>query len=318
MSKPIENQFKDAHQTLGTIKAEIARSVYGQNRVIDQTLCTLLSGGHALLVGVPGVAKTLLVETIGTILGLKTNRIQCTPDLMPSDILGSEVLEQDESGKRSFRLIKGPIFHELLIADEINRAGPRTQSALLQAMQEYNVTIAGKTHALPAPFHVLATQNPLEQEGTYPLPEAQRDRFFMQIDVGYPDPETERAVVIDTTMKASTTPKKVIGKKDLSAMQDLVRQMPVSEEVVDGIMRGIWHMRSMNDALAWPPGPRAAQALILAIRAKALLDGRFAPSLDDVQDLAVPCLQHRMSLHYQSAASGATSADIIHDAYKDI
>ena len=315
MSKDIETQFHKTHETLTAIKAEIAKTVYGQTDVVDQTLTAILCGGHALLVGVPGVAKTLLVETLGVVLGLKTSRIQCTPDLMPSDILGSEVLEDHTDGKRSFRLIKGPIFNELLIADEINRASPRTQSALLQAMQEYEVSIAGERHILPAPFHVLATQNPLEQEGTYPLPEAQLDRFFMQINVGYPDADTERAIMIATTGADKAKPKKVIGKKDLIAMQNLVRLIPIGDSVVDAILNTVRGLRDSNPHIAWPPGPRAAQALMLGVRAKALLDGRAAPSIDDVIDLAVPCLQHRMGLHYSAGVDGVTAKDVIRDAF---
>ena len=292
-------------------RANISEVIFGQQPVIDQALITVLSGGHALLVGLPGLAKTKLVETMGIVLGLDARRVQFTPDLMPSDILGSEVLEESASGKRAFRFLKGPVFAQLLMADEINRASPRTQSALLQAMQEYHVTVAGERHDLPKPFHVLATQNPLEQEGTYPLPEAQLDRFLMQVDVDYPDLEAERKILFDTTGAEESRPKQALSGDDLQAAQRLVRRLPVGETVVDAILGLVRSARpdapgELAKTIAWGPGPRASQALMLAVRARALLDGRLAPSVDDVVALAEPVLKHRMALSYGARADGLT------------
>src|ERR1700719_3689086 len=248
-------------------KAAIGSVIFGQDRVVEHALVTVLSGGHALLVGVPGLAKTKLVDTMGTVLGLDARRIQFTPDLMPSDILGSEVLEESPGGRRNFRFISGPIFAQLLMADEINRASPRTQSALLQAMQELHVTVAGSRHDVPRPFHVLATQNPLEQEGTYPLPEAQLDRFLMEIDVDYPDRDAERKIVFDTTGVDETKPRAAMSADDLVAAQRLVRRIPVGESVVEAILDLVRAARPGAEAdgpsklIAWGPGPRASQAL---------------------------------------------------------
>ena len=235
-------------------KAAIGTVIFGQDKVVEQALVTILSGGHALLLGVPGLAKTKLVDTMGTVLGLDARRIQFTPDLMPSDILGTEVLEESQTGKRSFRFISGPVFAQLLMADEINRASPRTQSALLQAMQEQHVTVAGARHDLPKPFHVLATQNPLEQEGTYPLPEAQLDRFLMEIDVGYPDRDAERKILFETTGAEETRPKPAMTAEDLMAAQRLVRRLPVGESVVEAILALV------RSARPGPEGGEAAQA----------------------------------------------------------
>jgi MoxR-like ATPase len=284
--------------------------------VVEQALVTILSGGHALLLGVPGLAKTKLVDTMGTVLGLDARRIQFTPDLMPSDILGTEVLEESQTGKRSFRFISGPVFAQLLMADEINRASPRTQSALLQAMQEQHVTVAGTRHDLPRPFHVLATQNPLEQEGTYPLPEAQLDRFLMEIDVGYPDREAERRILFETTGSEETRPKPAMTAEDLMAAQRLVRRLPVGDSVVEAILALVRSARPGPDGgdaklIAWGPSPRASQALMLAVRARALLDARLAPSVDDVVELAEPVLKHRMALTFTARAEGETIEGVI-------
>jgi MoxR-like ATPase len=298
-------------------RTAIGAVIFGQQRVVEYALVTVLSGGHALLVGVPGLAKTKLVETMGTVLGLDARRIQFTPDLMPSDILGSEVLEESPGGKRNFRFIRGPIFAQLLMADEINRASPRTQSALLQAMQEQHVTVAGARHDLPKPFHVLATQNPLEQEGTYPLPEAQLDRFLMQVDVDYPDREAERRILFDTTGAEETRAKPAMTAEDLIAAQRLVRRLPVGESVVEAILALVRSARPGPEGgdtaklIAWGPGPRASQALMLAVRARALLDGRFAPSVDDVNELAEPILKHRMALTFSARADGETIEAVI-------
>ncbi|MGH6788637.1 MAG: AAA family ATPase [Pseudolabrys sp.] len=298
-------------------KAAITAVIFGQDRVVERALVTVLSGGHALLVGVPGLAKTKLVETMGIALGLDARRVQFTPDLMPSDILGTEVLEESPGGKRNFRFIAGPVFAQLLMADEINRASPRTQSALLQAMQEQHVTIAGARHDLPKPFHVLATQNPLEQEGTYPLPEAQLDRFLMEVDVDYPDQEAERKILFDTTGAEETRAKAAMTADDLIAAQRLVRRLPVGESVVEAILALVRSARPGSDfgdigkLISWGPGPRASQALMLAVRARALLDGRFAPSIDDVLDLAEPVLKHRMALTFAARAEGETIQNVI-------
>ncbi len=292
--------------------------IFGQDKVIERTLITLLAGGHALLIGVPGLAKTLLVDTLGKVLGLDAKRIQFTPDLMPSDIIGSEVLEDEPGRARSFRFIKGPIFTQLLMADEINRASPKTQSALLQAMQERHVTVAGQRHDTPAPFHVLATQNPLEQEGTYPLPEAQLDRFLMQIDVDYPDLAAERRMLFATTGTDNAKLDTILSAQELIGIQRLVRQIPVSDKVVEAILKlvrsarpGTGENTETDKFVAWGPGPRASQALMLAVRAKALIDGRLAPSVDDVVHLAEPILKHRMALSFAARAEGQELSQII-------
>ena len=298
-------------------KAAIGTVIFGQDKVIEQALVTILSAGHGLLLGLPGLAKTKLVDTMGTVLGLDARRIQFTPDLMPSDILGTEVLEESPTGKRSFRFLSGPVFAQLLMADEINRASPRTQSALLQAMQEQHVTIAGTRHDLPKPFHVLATQNPLEQEGTYPLPEAQLDRFLMEIDVGYPDREAERKILFETTGSEETRAKPAMTAEELITAQRLVRRLPVGESVVEAILALVRSARpgpgggEAAKLIAWGPSPRASQALMLAVRARALLDGRLAPSIDDVIDLAEPVLKHRMALTFAARAEGESVEAVI-------
>ena len=298
-------------------KAAIGTVIFGQDKVIEQALVTILSGGHALLLGVPGLAKTKLVETMGIVLGLDARRIQFTPDLMPSDILGTEVLEESQAGKRSFRFLSGPVFAQLLMADEINRASPRTQSALLQAMQEQHVTVAGTRYDLPRPFHVLATQNPLEQEGTYPLPEAQLDSFLMEIDVDYPDKAAERKILFETTGAEETRPKAAMTPEELMAAQRLVRRLPVGESVVEAILALVRSARpgpeagETSELISWGPSPRASQALMLAVRARALLDRRLAPSIDDVVALAEPVLKHRMALTFAARAERVTIEAVI-------
>jgi MoxR-like ATPase len=298
-------------------KAAIGAVIFGQDKVVEQALITVLSGGHALLVGVPGLAKTKLVDTMGTVLGLDARRIQFTPDLMPSDILGSEVLEENPGGKRSFRFISGPVFTQLLMADEINRASPRTQSALLQAMQEHHVTVAGNRHDVPHPFHVLATQNPIEQEGTYPLPEAQLDRFLMQIDVLYPDHASERKIIFDTTGTEESKPKATMTADELISAQRLVRRLPVGESVVEAILNLVRSARpgpetgEIGKLISWGPSPRASQALMLVVRARALLDGRLSPSIDDVMDMAEPILKHRMALTFAARADGESVEAVV-------
>jgi len=314
----ILERVDDLSAKMTELKAGIGSFIFGQEHVVELTLITLLAKGHALLIGVPGLAKTRLVETLGGVLGLQDRRVQFTPDLMPADILGSEILETAEDGSRHFKFIKGPIFAQLLMADEINRASPRTQSALLQAMQEEFVTVAGETYALPNPFHVLATQNPIEQEGTYPLPEAQLDRFLMQIDVGYPDKETERRILLETTVNEEVRPEQVLSPDDLRAAQHLVREMPVSDQVIEAILKLVRDGRPgesqnelVNQYVSWGPGPRASQALILAARARALLENRLSPSVDDIVALAKPVLQHRMALSYSARAENITMDDVI-------
>lgn len=308
-------------EKLGVARTSIGAQIIGQQDVVDLSLIALLSGGHALLMGLPGLGKTLLVDTLSTVMGLSTNRVQFTPDLMPADIIGSEVLETSDDGTRAFRYIEGPIFAQLLMADEINRASPRTQSALLQAMQERNVTVAGTDHTLPAPFHVLATQNPLEQEGTYPLPEAQLDRFLLQINVAYPDRATERDILLATTGTMAAKSSQVFSPAELIAAQTLVRRMPVGDAVVEHILDLVRACRPDGDeatdlvreTVAWGPGPRAAQAMMLAVRARALLQGRLAPSSDDVLALADPILSHRMALSFAARAEGRVLTDVIAD-----
>jgi len=313
----IVRQAEATGTQVAAARGAIGNVIFGQEKVVEHALVTILCGGHALLVGLPGLAKTKLVETMGVVLGLDAKRIQFTPDLMPSDIVGSEVLEEGVGGKRNFRFIPGPIFAQLLMADEINRASPRTQSALLQAMQELHVTVAGNRHDVPRPFHVLATQNPIEQEGTYPLPEAQLDRFLMQIDVDYPDQAAERRIVFDTTGTEESKPKPTMTADELIAAQRLVRRLPVGESVVDAILTLVRSARpgaetgDIGKLIAWGPSPRASQALMLVSRARALLDGRLSPSIDDVLAMAEPILKHRMALTFAARADGETVEGVI-------
>ena len=300
------------------VKNGVGRIIFGQHRVIEETLITLLAGGHVLLIGVPGLGKTRLVETLGRVLGLDEKRVQFTPDLMPADILGSEVLEESEGGKRSFRFIQGPVFCQLLMADEINRASPRTQSALLQAMQEHRVSVAGHYHGLPRPFHVLATQNPLEQEGTYPLPEAQLDRFLMQVNIDYPQLTAEREILTATTGAEEEKPVQVISADQLQHAKRIVRHVPVGDSVMSAILEMVRSGRPTSsdipeviEHVAWGPGPRASQALMLAVRGRAVIQGRLAPSIDDVLALAQPVLRHRMALNFAARAEGVTLEKVI-------
>ncbi len=319
---PSADIVKDADaavQLLAQVRAEIGKVVFGQERVVELVLSTILAGGHALLIGAPGLAKTKLVETTARALGLDWGRVQFTPDLMPSDILGSEILDESASG-RSFRFVKGPIFTSLLMADEINRASPRTQSALLQAMQERHVTVAGASYDLPKPFHVLATQNPIEQEGTYPLPEAQLDRFLLKVDVTYPDNETERRILIETTGMGDQVVRPILDADKLISLQNLVRRMPVPETVLEAILRLVRSARpeqsdhpQVKKRVDWGPSPRAGQALMLAARSRALLRGRLAPSLDDIEALAEPALGHRMALAYDPTGQGGTLSSLIQE-----
>jgi MoxR-like ATPase len=306
---------------LAQARASITRRFIGQERVVDLSLSALLSGGHGLLIGLPGLGKTRLVETLATVMGLDANRVQFTPDLMPADILGSEVLESGADGTREFKFIPGPIFCQLLMADEINRASPRTQSALLQAMQERQVTVAGQDRPLTPPFHVLATQNPIEQEGTYPLPEAQLDRFLVQIDVPYPDRDTEREILLATTGAEEDEAHQVFTPEELIAAQGMLRRMPVGEGVMEAILDLVRAFRpddptapeTVRASVAWGPGPRAAQALMLTCRARAMLQGRLAPDMDDVAAMAQPVLVHRMALSFAARARGESLDSLIAD-----
>jgi MoxR-like ATPase len=311
---------------LAQARASITRRFIGQERVVDLSLSALLCGGHGLLIGLPGLGKTRLVETLGTVMGLNTNRVQFTPDLMPADILGSEVLETSEDGKRAFKFIEGPIFCQLLMADEINRASPRTQSALLQAMQERQVTVAGQNRALAPPFHVLATQNPIEQEGTYPLPEAQLDRFLVQIEVPYPDRDTERAILLATTGAEEEEAHGVFTPEELIDAQQMLRRMPVGEKVMEVILDLVRACRPedasaderVRESVAWGPGPRAAQALMLTVRARAMLQGRLAPDASDVAAMAQPVLGHRMALNFAARARGDSLNALIARMVEDV
>ncbi|WP_025898237.1 AAA family ATPase [Sneathiella glossodoripedis] len=321
----IREEIKNLSKKFASLTEEISRQIFGQQQVIELSIITLMAGGHALLIGVPGLAKTKLAETLGGVFGLDEKRVQFTPDLMPADILGSEILEKDASGQQHFQFLKGPVFSQLLMADEINRASPRTQSALLQAMQEKRVTIAGATYELPEPFHVLATQNPIEQEGTYPLPEAQLDRFLLQINVDYPDEATERRILLETTDNRSHKVETVLSPQELIEVQKLVRDIPVTDQTIDAILSLVRQARPestdnnlVRSHVAWGPGPRASQALILAARARAFLQGRFSPSVDDVIALAPAVLQHRMSVSYSARAEGVTVTTIINSLLEEL
>ena len=310
--RQIISDLEAAGERMGRARSAIGRVIFGQDEVIEQVLIAILGGGHALLVGAPGLAKTKLAITLGRVLGLDEKRVQFTPDLMPSDILGAEVLEERE-GRRHFRFLQGPVFCQLLMADEINRASPRTQSALLQAMQEHHVTVAGWRHDLPRPFHVLATQNPIEQEGTYPLPEAQLDRFLVQIDVPFPSLDAERRMLFATTGATEAEAETVLSTDELMNAQRLTRMIPVGEQVAEAILRVVRAARPgpeaddfINRNIAWGPSPRASQALMLGSRARALLQGRLSPSLDDVAALLGPVFRHRMALNFTARADGHT------------
>jgi len=324
-TEDLVTQIETLGQKLAQARASIASRFLGQDRVVDLTLTALICGGHAVLIGLPGLGKTRLVDTLSTVMGLDGNRIQFTPDLMPADILGSEVLDSLPDGTRQFRFVEGPIFCQLLMADEINRASPRTQSALLQAMQEREVTIAGQHRPLGRPFHVLATQNPLEQEGTYPLPEAQLDRFLVQIDVPYPDRATERDILIATTGATEEQATAVFTADELLAAQTLLRRMPVGDTIVEMILDLVRSCRpdadapgAIRGAVSWGPGPRAAQALMMCVRAQALLEGRLAPTADDVRKMAGPVLKHRMALSFAARARGEDLDAIIDTIAADV
>ena len=310
-------ELADAHDQ---ILAEIGKQIIGQRRVIDQLLVALFARGHTLFVGVPGLAKTLLISTLAETLNLSFQRIQFTPDLMPADITGTEVLEEDHAtGRRTFRFIKGPVFANLVLADEINRTPPKTQAALLQSMQEYRVTAGGHTHDLPLPFLVFATQNPIEQEGTYPLPEAQLDRFMFQVDVDYPSEAEEEEIVRQQTSDYRPELARVLSPQRILRLQELVRRVPAADHVIKYAVALARETRPasatappfVKEYIAWGAGPRASQFLILAGKARAILDGRFAVSIDDVAALARPTLQHRLILNYRAEAEGVRPGDLV-------
>jgi MoxR-like ATPase len=309
------------------IKSEISKVIVGQEEIIEQLLISLFSRGHCLLIGVPGLAKTLLVKTLGEILDLEFSRIQFTPDLMPSDITGTEILEEDHTtGKKSFKFIKGPLFANLILADEINRTPPKTQSALLEAMQEYKVTAAGETYLLTLPFFVLATQNPIEQEGTYPLPEAQLDRFMFNLWLDYPSLEEEKTVVKWTTSSMEQKLNKIINKRDIINYQDLVRKIPVADNVIDFAVKLVSATRPdengklpyIKEWIRWGAGPRASQYLILAAKVRAALTGKITPDISDVKEVAVPVLRHRIIISYNAEAENIFVNDIIDKLLKDV
>jgi MoxR-like ATPase len=318
MANKTVNEFEAIGAKLSSARSALNDVVFGQNDVVELAMTAILAGGHALIVGAPGLAKTKLATALGTVLGLSEKRVQFTPDLMPADILGSEVLDVDDKGRRAFRFVPGPVFCQLLMADEINRASPRTQSALLQAMQEHHVTVAGERHDLPSPFHVLATQNPIEQEGTYPLPEAQLDRFLVQVDISYPPLDAERRMLFATTGNEESAPKSVLTREDLIAAQRLTRTVPVGEQVTDAILKVVRAARPgpdadkfVNDSVAWGPSPRASQSLMVCARARALLQGRLSPSIEDVIALLDPVFKHRMALNFAARADGVTVSKVI-------
>lgn len=302
------------------IKSEIAKVIVGQDEIINQLIISLLSRGHCLLVGVPGLAKTLLIKTLAEVMDLKFSRIQFTPDLMPSDITGTEILEEDlVTKKRNFRFISGPIFANIILADEINRTPPKTQAALLEAMQEHKVTAAGQTYQLPEPFFVLATQNPIEQEGTYPLPEAQLDRFMFNLWLDYPSVDEEIKVVQTTTSEYKATLKKVVSANELIAFQDLVRKVPVALNVIEFAVKVSNMTRPSNgnapkyvkDWVTWGAGPRASQYLVMAAKTRAIIQGRFTPNIDDVKASMLPVLRHRIVTNFSAEAEGIASVDVI-------
>ncbi|MEN8193051.1 MAG: MoxR family ATPase [Bacteroidota bacterium] len=307
------------NSSVKNIKTEIAKVIIGQNEIIDNLLVAIFSGGHSLLVGVPGLAKTLLIKTIAEVMDLKFNRIQFTPDLMPGDITGTEIIEEDQVTKRrSFRFIEGPVFANIILADEINRTPPKTQSALLEAMQEHKVTAMGKTYHLDEPFFVLATQNPIEQEGTYPLPEAQLDRFMFNVWLDYPKYEEEIQIIKTTTSDYQANLEKVITKSDLIEFQKLVRRVPIADNVIEYAVQKVKQSRrdesnnsQINDWISWGAGPRASQYLVIAAKAKAIMDGRYTPDIDDIKSSLIPVLRHRIIPNFNADAEGITSLDII-------
>ena len=322
ISTPQTGTDIEAAEALTTAKENILnqlrKRIIGQDEVIEQLLIALFSQGHCLLVGVPGLAKTLLISTFAQILELPFNRIQFTPDLMPSDIIGTDIIEEGEAGKRAFRFINGPVFANIVLADEINRTPPKTQAALLQAMQEYQVTAGGRTYPLERPFFVLATQNPIEQEGTYPLPEAQLDRFMFHITLDYPDKTAEKEIVMTTTAAYEPEIEPVITGEEVLRIQQVVRKVPIAEAIVDYAVELNRQTRPASDALdfiqdwvQWGAGPRASQYLVLGAKARAILNGRYHVAYEDIKAVAIPVLRHRILTNFNAEADGITSLDII-------
>jgi MoxR-like ATPase len=318
------DRLMEAH---GRIKDQLSKVIVGQSEVVEQLLIALFARGHCVVVGVPGLAKTLLISSLAQILDLQFKRIQFTPDLMPSDVTGTDVLQEDSiTRERTFRFAPGPVFANILLADEINRTPPKTQSALLQAMQEYQVTVMGKTHSLPLPFFVLATQNPIEQEGTYPLPEAQLDRFLLQINISYPSEAEEREIVRQTTGGVAPKLEKVLGADEILRLQEVVRKVPVADNVVEKAVALARRTRPhesgapefVKDWLAWGAGPRAAQALVLGAKARCVLHGRFSVSWEDVLALAEPVLRHRLILSFRAEAEGVRVRDVVQRLLREI
>lgn len=313
------------NETVKNIKNEVHKVIVGQDEIIGNTLVALLSGGHTLLVGVPGLAKTLLIKTIANVLNLNFSRIQFTPDLMPSDITGTEIIEEDQISKeRKFKFIRGPIFSNIILADEINRTPPKTQSALLEAMQEHNVTAMGNTYKLDEPFFVLATQNPIEQEGTYPLPEAQLDRFMFNLWLNYPTYEEEIAIIKSTTSEIIPELKKVVSKSELIEFQKLVKRVPVADNVIEYAISKVKETRptetknaKLKEWINWGAGPRASQYLIIAAKTKAIMDGRYTPNIEDIKSSLIPVLRHRIIPNFNAEADGITSLDIINNLMTD-
>lgn len=314
-----EEKWKKSREKIESLKAEMSKVVVGQESIIEEMLVALISRGHCLIVGVPGLAKTLLVSTLGKILGLSFNRIQFTPDMMPSDILGCEILQDSGDGKRKFEFVKGPVFANLILADEINRTPPKTQSALLEAMQERQVSVAGRTFELETPFLVFATQNPIEHEGTYPLPEAQLDRFFFNMDISYPTIDEERDIVVKTTVREEYEPKTILSKDDIIELQNLSMDIPVPEHVMDYILRLVHSSRPDSENateyvrkyVAWGAGPRASQNLTRAAKSLALLESNPTISVEDVKKIAMPVLRHRVIPNYNATGEGVTAENII-------
>jgi MoxR-like ATPase len=301
------------------IEQEISKVIVGQKEVIEQILICLLANGHGLIIGVPGLAKTLMVNTLARVLNLAFNRVQFTPDLMPSDITGTEIIEEESSGHRKFRFVKGPIFANIILADEINRTPPKTQAALLQAMQEYHVTVGGETYQLPLPFFVLATQNPIELEGTYPLPEAQLDRFMFSIYIDYPKAKEEEEIVRSTTSAYEPKLATVLNDKDILELQRLLRRVPVADDVLSYAVRLASATRPNNDNnlqfikdwISWGAGPRASQYLILGAKTRSILTGRYTPTIDDIRAVAQPVLRHRIVTNFNAEADGIKADDVV-------
>ena len=320
----IEQELKVLNAKLVDLKNEISKVIVGQEETVEHLLITFLAGGHALLEGVPGLAKTLMIKTLAQTIHLKFSRIQFTPDLMPSDIIGTEILEEDHTtGKKFFEFKKGPIFANIILSDEINRTPPKTQAALLEAMQEFEVTYSGKTYRLDTPFFILATQNPIEQSGTFPLPEAQQDRFLFYIKIGYPSEAEEKSILVNTTGSKKEAVKAVITGEEIIRLQQLVRQVPISDDLVDYVNRVVRSTRPattssdfVKEWVDWGAGPRAGQAMILTAKARALQQGRLSVTLDDLKNVAYPVLRHRVIINFKAEAEAITSDDVTRELLK--